>query len=278
MPRLTVVGSVNVDLTARVTRLPAPGETVAATRVHRGIGGKGVNQAVAAARLGARVRFVGAVGDDPDGDWLSRRLSELRIEEVELHASSTTSSGLAMIQVDEQGENVIIVHPGANAEVPAVDAAGGEEWVLTQLEVPLAVTETIALRRPAFLAVNASPATRLPQSLIGAVDLFVVNETEYGLMPELDLAALVAVTYGAGGAALLSRGREIARAPGLPASVISTVGAGDAFCAALVVGLARRHPPEVALQLACAVGAEAVAHPNTQPPLQMLDRYLSAVV
>ncbi len=130
-PRLTVVGSVNLDLTARVARLPAAGETVAATRVHRGIGGKGVNQAVAAARLGARVRFVGAVGDDPDGEWLSRRLSELALEEVALHISSASSSGLALIQVDAQGENVIVVHPGANAEVEAADAAVGDEWMLT---------------------------------------------------------------------------------------------------------------------------------------------------
>ncbi len=118
---------------------------------------------------------------------------------------------------------------------------------------------------------------RLPPALVDAVDLFVVNETEHGLMPELDRARLVAVTYGAGGAVLLSEGRMIARAPGLPASVVSTVGAGDAFCAALVVGLALGHPQHIALQIACAVGAAAVAHRDTQPPLRAFDDHLGAL-
>ena len=125
---------------------------------------------------------------------------------------------------------------------------------------------------------NAPGAMRLlvPDALLQRVDLFIVNETERELMPELADAALVAVTYGAAGAALFRGGEEIARADGVPTRALNTVGAGDAFCAALVLALQSGLPPQSALQTACAVGAAAVAHLSSQPPFDPLARYVPA--
>ncbi|KHK96589.1 ribokinase [Microbacterium mangrovi] len=273
-PRITVVGSINVDITSHVQRLPTAGETVGGGTLSREIGGKGSNQAAAAAKLGANVRMIGAVGNDADGQWL---LDHLTAAGVDTSAVETVPdpSGTALIVVDEHAENQIAVCPGANAHVRA-DAVHIEpdEVILTQLEVSRTVVEHLAASRPNYLAVNAAPAQQLPASLIERVDLFIANESEYALMPELDDARLVAVTYGAAGAALLAYGNEIARVAGVPADAVNTVGAGDAFCAALVIALHSEMDPLAALHTACAVGAAAVEHPASQPPLAALEEYV----
>jgi len=145
--------------------------------------------------------------------------------------------------------------------------------VLAQLEVPLPVVLDAARRATGYFALNAAPAQQLPADLIDRCDLIIVNETEYAEMPELAAAKLVAVTYGGEGAALLEHGTQILRIPARKATVVNSVGAGDSFCAALTLGLAAGLPHATALHVAAAVGADAVSHPESQPPLQPWDAY-----
>src|SRR5277367_3451227 len=152
--QLTVVGSINLDLVARVERLPRAGETLTGSDFARVPGGKGANQAVAAVRLGARVRMVGAVGDDPLAD---EALAGLRDAGVELELTRTGTTGIALILVTAGGENQIVVVPGANAEVPPTSPEGA---VLCQLEVPDEVV-LAAARHASFFALNAAPARRI---------------------------------------------------------------------------------------------------------------------
>jgi ribokinase len=273
-PALTVVGSINLDLTAVGERLPGPGETVGGATLHRQTGGKGANQAVAAARLAGRSRFVGAVGHDADG---ARMLAELSAAGVDVAQVTTVDAptGTALIVVDAAGENQIAVCPGANA---LVDLTGVEfaddETVLCQLEIELEVVVEAALRHRGYFALNAAPARSLPAELIERCDLIIVNESEYALIPELADAALVAVTYGGDGSALLRRGERVAGAPSNPTEVINTVGAGDAFCAALVLALRSGLDEASALAAANAVGARAVADSAAQPAFDRLEHYL----
>lgn len=273
LPKIVVVGSINVDITAQVERLPAPGETVGGGTLARIAGGKGANQAAAAARLGGRVRMVGAVGDDADGRWVLAQLTAAGVDATGVKTVGA-ATGVALIGVDAHGENQIIVCPGANDLIDLADAGiAPDEAVITQLELPIETVVAVARRSPGFLAVNASPAQSLPESLVERADLFVVNESEYGRMPQLHVARRVAVTYGAAGAALFAAGVEVARAAGRAADVVSTVGAGDAFCAALVLALRRGASDQAALETACAVGAAAVEHEASQPPFQPIEAY-----
>jgi len=249
-PELTVVGSINLDLTLRVERFPQPGETVSGTELLRAPGGKGANQAVAAARLGADVVMVGAVGEDPFAD---DALAGLRAAGVRLDVERRGQTGLAFIYVDANGENEIGLFPGANAEVTPREVEGP---VLCQLEVPDSVV-LAAARRASFFALNAAPARPIDVE----PDLLVVNEHEHETCSR---GKLVAVTYGKDGAALFEGGRELARAAAPEVDVVDTTGAGDAFTAALVVslldGLGRRE----ALERACAEGARAATRMGAQ--------------
>lgn len=271
-PSLTVVGAINVDLTARVDRAPAAGETVADGVLQRGPGGKGANQAVAAARLGAAVRLVGAVGDDLDGRGIRTQLAAEGIDASGVQTASA-ATGTALIVVDATGENSIVVCPGANAEIDATHLRiEPDSAVLLQLEVSDAVV-IAAARASSFLAVNAAPARPLPPGVLEKCDVVIVNETEYAQLPEVHDVPLLCVTLGAAGARLYRYGELAASAPGLASTVVNTVGAGDAFCAALVCGLLRGDSDETALVRACAVGAAAVADPASQPRLSHLDTY-----
>lgn len=272
-PQLAVVGAINVDLTARVQRAPAPGETVSGGILSRQPGGKGANQAAAAARLGARVRLIGAVGADDAGDEMRRHLGAVGVDVTGVQRTAE-ATGTALIVVDDSGENSIVVCPGANTaidpeRIPDVSGAA----VLAQLEVDLAVVERVAFESDGFFALNVSPVQPLPEALLHRVDLFIVNEHEYAQLPELRTRPLVAVTLGAEGALLLRDGVEIARAKAPATSVVSSVGAGDAFAAALTVALLRGQDVHTALATACAVGAAAVADPQSQPDLDPLEAY-----
>lgn len=271
---LVVVGSINVDVTAAVERLPRAGETVGGGRLRRDVGGKGANQAVAASRLGARVRMVGAVGSDTDGAWAVETLRAAGVDVGDVRTVEAPT-GTALIAVDAAGENQIVVCGGANAEVePGWPVVGADEAVLMQLELSVDVVRAVAARAPGFVAVNAAPAQSLPADLVERVDLFIVNESEYAAMPELRAARRVAVTHGAAGAAMMVAGTESTRVPAVPATeVVSTVGAGDAFSAALTLAILAGASEEQALRTACAVGAAAVAHPGAQPPLGPLEAY-----
>jgi ribokinase len=251
--KLTVVGSVNLDLVARVERLPRAGETLSASSFERIPGGKGANQAVAAARLGAEVRFVGCVGRDAAA---AEALVNLRGLELDVHETDLPT-GLALIFVDEAGDNQIVVVPGANAEVEARSVSGS---VLCQLEVP---DGAIAQARAGadWLCVNAAPARPLKV----VADLVVANRYELDLIgPQ---RGLVALTLGAEGAVLLEDGNEIARASAPKVNAVDGTAAGDAFAAALVVSLLEGRQRAEALRRACAAGAIAASRPGAQPSL-----------
>ena len=254
---LTVVGSINLDLVARVDRLPRPGETVAGLDFVRVAGGKGANQAVAAARLGARVRMVGAVGKDA---FAEEATEGLRAAGVELELTHTGTTGIALIFVAADGETEIVVVPGANAAVPPTSPGGA---VLCQLEIPDAVVEA-AGREASFFALNAAPA----RAVNVVPDLLIVNRLEHEVVSR---GKLVAVTYGAEGAALFEHGREIARAAPPPVEAVDGTAAGDAFAACLVVSLLEGRDREDALRRACAAGALAATRLGAQPSLPAAD-------
>ena len=250
---LTVIGSINLDLVARVDELPRPGETVAGSDFLRVPGGKGANQAVAAARLGARVRMVGAVGADAFAD---EALTGLRQAGVELELTRTGTTGIALIFVAADGENQIVVVPGANADVPPSSPGGA---VLCQLEVPDAVVHAAA-QGAKFFALNAAPARPIDLE----PDLLIVNRLEHEVVSR---GKLVAVTYGAEGAALFEDGREVARAAPPPVEAVDGTAAGDAFAACLVVSLLEGRERDDALRRACAAGALAATRLGAQPSL-----------
>jgi ribokinase len=250
---LTVVGSINLDLVARVAVLPRPGETVAGTSFERFPGGKGANQAVAAAKLGARVRMVGAVGTDALAD---DALAGLLAAGVELDVERTGLTGIALIFVSDDGENQIVVVPGANAAVRPQSPGGA---VLCQLEIPDGVIAEAA-RGADFFALNAAPAR--PVDL--EPDLLIVNRLEHEVVSR---GKLVAVTYGAEGAALFEDGREVARARPPTVNAVDGTAAGDAFAACLVVSLLEGRTRDEALTRACAAGALTASRPGAQPSL-----------
>jgi ribokinase len=251
--QLTVVGSINLDLVARVETLPRPGETVSGASFERFPGGKGANQAVAAAKLGADVRMIGAVGRDALAD---EALAGLLAAGVELEIERVGTTGIALILVADDGENQIVVVPGANADVRLRSPGGA---VLCQLEVPDPVV-TAAAKGASFFALNAAPAR--PVEL--EPDLLIVNELEHEVVSR---GKLVAVTYGAAGAALFEDGREVARAEPPPVDAVDGTAAGDSFAACLVVSLLEGRPREEALVRACAAGAIAASRHGAQPSL-----------
>ena len=257
-PELTVVGSINLDLVARVERLPRPGETVSGADLARVPGGKGANQAVAAARLGARVTLRGAVGAD---SFAREALAGLREASVELDVEVAGMTGIALILVDESGENQIVVVPGANGDVPPRGATGA---VLCQLEIPVDAVEAAADRAD-FFCLNAAPAKPVPRPLVERCDLLVVNRYELDALPAQP--QLTALTLGAEGAVLLEGEDEIARAAPPAVEVVDGTAAGDAFTACLVVSHLEGRGWDEALRRACAAGALAASRFGAQPSL-----------
>jgi ribokinase len=260
---LTVVGSINLDLVARVEHLPRPGETVPARQFERHPGGKGANQALAAARLGASVRMIGAVGEDAFAD---EALANLVAEGVLLELERTGDTGLALIAVERSGENEIVVVPGANALVTPRAVEGA---VLAQLEVPDVVV-LAAAEKASFFALNAAPARVIDVE----PDLLIVNRLEREVFSR---GKMVAVTDGARGAALFVEGKQIAAAAPPRVVAIDTTGAGDAFSACLVVSLLENRPPQESLERACAAGAHAASGLGAQrslPTSAQVDGYV----
>src|SRR5436305_465085 len=250
---LTVVGSINLDLVARVETLPRAGETVLGAEFARVPGGKGANQAVAAARLGARVHMIGAVGDDALADEAT---AILRDSGIELELTVEGATGVALILVADDGETQIVVVPGANENVPPKSPGGA---VLCQLEVPDAVVRAAA-RDAEFFALNAAPARAVDLE----PDLLIVNELEH---EGVSRGALVAATYGPHGAALFEDGVEVARATPPRVEAVDGTAAGDAFAACLVVSLLEALDRQDALTRACAAGAAAASRLGAQPSL-----------
>jgi ribokinase len=246
---------------ARCERLPEPGETVTGATMARHPGGKGANQAVAAARLGARVRFVGAVGDDREA------LRGLREAEVALELQEVEApTGVAVILVDAAGENVIVVAPGANDRLRRPESVSGA--VLCQLEIPIETVAAVAERAERFF-LNAAPAVPVPAEVVRTAELVVVNRHELDALPEAPV--LAALTLGAEGAVLLERGQEVARARPPEVTAVDGTAAGDAFTACLVVSLLEGRDREEALARGCAAGALAASRPGAQPSLPTAD-------
>lgn len=256
-PQLTVVGSVNLDLVARVGRLPRAGETLTASAFDRIPGGKGANQAVAAARLGAEVRFVCCVGRDAAAREALVNLRDLELDLREVDAPT----GVALILVAADGENQIVVVPGANAEIRDLQATGA---VLCQLEIPDRVIEQ-ARARAQWLCVNAAPARPLPVQ----ADLVIANRYELESIGQQ--RGLVALTLGEEGAMLMQGGEEVARATPPAVDAVDGTAAGDAFTACLVVSLLEGRSDEEALRRACAAGAIAASRFGAQPSLPTAD-------
>jgi ribokinase len=298
-PSVTVLGSLNTDISLLVPHLPGPGETVlAAAAAAFGAGGKGANQAVAAARLGAAVRMTGCCGDDEFGARLRAGLVAEGIGVAGLRVVPGVASGLALITVDPAGENSIAVAAGANglagdAEVAAAFAqpcdvlvlsaeipvpvlgaalrrarAEGVRTVLNLAPVPEGAAGLLA-ERPDWLVVNAQEAAALagpapagaPPAGAGAPG----RDAAAGLAAGLD-GGHVVVTLGAAGAALAGPS-VTAAVPGFPVTAVDTVGAGDAFVGALAVALASGLDPAAAVTAACAAGAAAATRRGAQPAL-----------
>ena len=263
-PELTVVGSINLDLVATCERLPRPGETVTDAQFARHPGGKGANQAVAAARMGATVRMVGCVGKD---ELATQALGGLRDTGVELDVREVAATtGVALIVVDRQGENEIVVAPGANGLVEAPTTVTN---TLTQLEIPPETVAAAARATSGFFALNAAPAKPVPVEVLGRADLVVVNRYELDALPEAP--RLTALTLGAEGAVLLEDGEEVARAAPPNVDAVDGTAAGDAFTACLVVSVLEGRDREEALRRACAAGAIAASRPGAQPSLPTAD-------
>ena len=268
-PRLTVVGSINLDLVAQAERLPRPGETVSGARFSRVPGGKGANQAVAAARLGADVTLVACVGRDELAAPALAGLREARVGERWLAKDAPT--GIALITVDVVGETTIVVAPGANAELRPEDLALGDgEAVLCQQEIPAETVARAAELAPRFF-LNAAPARNgAPEA-----EVTIVNRLELEALGERP--GLVCLTLGAEGAVLLEDGREVARAAPPAVEAVDGTAAGDAFTACLVVSLLEGRAREEALRRACAAGALAASRLGAQPSLPTAEEVDSLV-
>jgi ribokinase len=258
-PHLTVVGSINLDLVAQAERLPRPGETVSGASFSRVPGGKGANQAVAAARLGADVSLVACVGGDELAEEAIAGLREAGVGAQWLVKDAPT--GIALITVDAAGETTIVVAPGANAELRPEDLSlDGADAVLCQQEIPAETVARAAGRAPRFF-LNAAPARDgAPEA-----ELTIVNRLELEALGER--RGLVCLTLGAEGAVLLEDGREVARAEPPAVEAVDGTGAGDAFTACLVVSLLEGRPRDESLRRACVAGALAASRFGAQTSL-----------
>jgi ribokinase len=275
MTAIAVFGSTNMDLVAYVAEPPGRGETVTGREFRTIPGGKGANQAVAAARAGAGVVFIGAVGDDDFGPRLRAALAEAGADVSRLRTVSG-ASGIAHIVVDDTGGNSIIVVPGANAAAtpPAPSDVAGCAALLLQLELPLpAVTAAARAAREAGVPVVLTPAPvqDLPDDLLANVALLVPNEHEAAKItgvtePARSLAALlervpeVVITLGERGALYGARGEDPVRVDAPKVTAVDTTAAGDTFAGALAVARAEGQPPARALRFAAAAAALSVQH------------------
>ena len=286
-----MLGSLNIDLVLTVPHLPRPSETVLGERLGRYPGGKGANQAVAAARLGGQVAMVGRVGADDFGPELVENLTANGVDASGVEPDNSAATGAALIFVGPEGQNMIAVAPGANGRLDKVDIAravatlqSGDVLVM-QLEIPMAVITPAAVaarRAGGRVLLNAAPAQRLDQGLLEQVDTLVVNEREASDLvneasPEAMVQALHAigpriaiVTLGSAGSVYCDE-TGVHRVEPFHVKAIDATGAGDAFVGALAVGLANGLPVQAAMRFANAAGAAATTLLGAQAALPRLD-------
>lgn len=284
MNTVVVVGSINSDIVVRAPRHPKPGETLIGSDLAFYPGGKGANQAVAAARAGADVRFIGRVGADAAGRDLTHHLASEGVDVTHVGVCKHDPTGTALITVSEDGENTIVVVAGGNEKLRPVHVEDSAEVfsdasvVLAQLEVPVGVVQRafqIAKSAGVRTVLNAAPAQALEDALVDLVDILVVNEHELGVVSELmdaesGAASLlgrgvshVVLTLGRNGAKVFSPGGALSL-EGHRVEVVDTTGAGDAFCGVLAQGLAAGLSIDESAVRANAAGALAVTAAGAQ--------------
>ncbi|MFU8827333.1 MAG: ribokinase [Brevefilum sp.] len=287
MANILVVGSINMDLVVRVPNAPVPGETVMGGDFETFPGGKGANQAVAAARMGGNVTMVGRVGNDDFGNTLIEGLVEDRIKTTFVTKDSDAKTGIALIAVAENAENLIVVAPGANMRVSVEDVHKASDLLqkidllIVQLECPLeAVTAAVEMAYAVNIPIvlNPAPAKPLPPSLLAMVDVLTPNETELALLtgetnPDRAIEILrgwgtknVVVTLGAQGARLVTATSDQIL-PAFKVTPVDTTAAGDAFNGALAVALAEGKPLLEAVRYGIAAGALATMQIGAQPSM-----------
>lgn len=286
---IVVIGSINLDMITSVDRLPGPGETVRGSGFTTAAGGKGANQALAAARAGAKVRMIGAIGKD---GFATEALACLKDGKVDLSgvAEIHAATGTAAILVDEAGENMIAVAPGANDSVLPGDLAKTflkrGDVVLLQLEIPLQTVEAAldaARNAGALTVLNTAPFRGEAAGLLGKADYMVANETEFDLYGEAlalggrdrparmrayaqKTGRAVVVTLGGDGV-IAATPQDFLEVPALKIVPVDTVGAGDTFCGYLGAALGAGLPLAAALERAAAAGSLACLKPGAQPAI-----------
>lgn len=291
-PRITVVGSYNHGLTVSSPTIPVPGETVLGSDFEEGVGGKGSNQAVAAARLGAEATFVGRIGDDRFGEEAIALWEREGVDHTYVDRVPDVHTGVGFVIVDDDGENAIVVAPGANSRLDAsavetaVEAIRNADVVLCQLETepePVRVTMELAEANGIASVLNPAPARELPAELLGSVSYLTPNRTEArilaGYPPDADVddhsiaaelldrgVSTVVLTQGADGALVVTPDESVSiSAPDV--DVVDTTGAGDAFNAGFAVALAEGHGPVKATRFGCRTGSLACTGYEVVPAL-----------
>ncbi|VAV93922.1 Ribokinase [hydrothermal vent metagenome] len=288
--RIAVVGSINHDIVVRVPRHPLPGETIMGSGHFTAPGGKGANQAVAAARLGGRVTMVGAVGDDSVGVDLVAGMAADAVDCSRVRVVGGIGTGIALITLDDKGENSIVVSPGANGVVSVedvtVDEVATAGVVLIQQEIPAETVAAAILHAGGTVILNPAPARDVRSEVIARVDVLVPNRSELAVLtgsPEaesledvatqaglLRTGGLVVVTLGGDGAMIID-GDDVTIVEPASVDVVDTTAAGDAFCGALAFGLASGWDIPRAVRWGTLAGALATTQAGAQPSLPTSD-------
>ena len=293
MARIAVIGSLNMDLVVRAPRIPKPGETIlGADDLQMIPGGKGANQACASARLGAEVAMVGRVGDDTFGEQLINSLKKGGVDTQHITRDSEASTGIALIVVEEGGQNSIVVSSGANGRVTPSDVSRAEavirsaDLILLQLELPLpAVIKAAqcAKNHEVKVILNPAPAQQLPEELLSLTDILIPNETEAAMLSGCNVdtddgirqaasrlrqsgVKTIIMTSGNRGASLITE-NEIEHFPAFPVEPVDTTAAGDAFVGSFAVAFAEGRPLAEAVKFGNAAGALASTKPGAQPSM-----------
>ncbi len=296
---IVVVGSINMDLVVHTERHPQPGETVLGSRFQTFPGGKGANQAVAAARAGGRVKMIGRIGDDAFSERLEAGLVENGVDTTCVLHTPGAASGVALITLDSEGQNTIVVAAGANSLLTPQDIREfspvfeGASVLVLQLEIPLeTVAKAMALAKfhGVKVILNPAPAQGLPGSLLAQVDYLIPNQFELALLTGMQVISLAAdavqslgtgaviVTLGGNGV-VVHRGSETFQIASHPVPVVDTVAAGDAFVGAFAVAISEGRSLREAAERGNAAGAISVTRAGAQPSLptrEEIDAFLAA--